>query len=1108
MSLFSVCSTPRRMQGASCQVHARRMVLAGCLLTGLMVIGATAASAQVLGSFRVMADSLPDVAHGGVAWGDVDGDGDYDVAIQPSRTGFYLNDGDVALETQGGTVAFTRYQTPFNVDGVFDARPFTPFATVGNAELRWTDLDGDGELDLVANGSSGADREVLLYRHVGGVQRYDRRARLPGTIDGDLALGDIDNDGDLDLVVTGFDASGTAVTWLYEHRREEGSPFTFTRRTIAQALDYGRVDLGDYDRDGDLDLLLTGTQRSPQRFVTAVYRNDGGQFTDVGATFDPLAFASAQWVDVDADGDLDVVQNGGVLSPFVLRGTVRIFHNEGGRFVDAGTDTRGGYQGALDAADYDADGLPDLAVQGGTAPLGGTLASVLRNRGGARFDTTFNDAGRRFGEFLWGDYDADGDLDLLTSGLTAVGEAVTRALRNELDIVNAVPSPPEGLRATRDGDAIVFAWDAASDDATPTPALTYALRVGTDPGAHDAMAVLSRADGRRRVPASGNVGPNTEWRLRLPEGAYYWSVQAIDGSLQGSPFSEEFIFTTGDPNDRTPPAVPRGLAAMPGDGRVTLTWTPNRDDDLARYRIYRSRPGTDPVRIASVTAGTGTTYVDTEVTNGVVYTYTLTSVDITGNESAPSTPVVADPLATLVPLDPGLVTANASRQAWGDYDADGDPDLAVTGVGRARFAALQINEGDTLITRPLTSQFSESVAWGDFDGDGDLDLAHGRGSQVAILRTTSGTFSTVVNLPATAGVDLRWGDVDGDGDLDLLLADFVGLRIARNDDGVFSLSERLLGSFSEMAVDWADADGDGDLDVLVAGVQGDQRIAVLYAYTDGTFERAGGFQGVAAPAVAWGDYDADGVLDVLISGITVVAARTRIYYGAGVASTAGLPELVADVQPGDFDNDGWADLLLRVGSQWQVYLNDRAGGFTHAQLTIPEDNGSASVTWVDYDGDTGLDLSVVSTPRGSIALNTVRPRNTPPAAPAGLTARTDVAGTTLSWAPATDVQTPTAALTYNLRIGTAPGLGDVKASQSLPDGTRLVPQPGNAGLRTTWTLQGLPAGTYYWSVQAVDASYAGSVFPGEQSFTVGGGSGATGSDGSPEPSTRTQGPSN
>src|SRR5205823_3812643 len=90
----------------------------------------------------------------------------------------------------------------------------------------------------------------------------------------------------------------------------------------------------------------------------------------------------------------------------------------------------------------------------------------------------------------------------------------------------------------------------------------------------------------------------------------------------------------------------------------------------------------------------------------------------------------------------------------------------------------------------------------------------------------------------------------------------------------------------------------------------------------------------------------------------------------------------------------------------------------------------------------------------------------------------------LSWELATDPN-QSGGLTYNVRVGTTPGLGDVLSPMSLADGFRLVPRIGNAGWSTNRLLTGLqPGSTYYWSVQAVDNSFAGGPFAPEVSFTA------------------------
>ncbi len=74
-------------------------------------------------------------------------------------------------------------------------------------------------------------------------------------------------------------------------------------------VDYSSADWGDYDNDGDLDILLTGTAAGLHR-VSRVYRNNGGTFTDIGALLPGVHWGSAAWGDYDNDGDLDILLTG------------------------------------------------------------------------------------------------------------------------------------------------------------------------------------------------------------------------------------------------------------------------------------------------------------------------------------------------------------------------------------------------------------------------------------------------------------------------------------------------------------------------------------------------------------------------------------------------------------------------------------------------------------------------------------------------------------------------------------------------------------------------------------------------------------------------------
>ena len=143
--------------------------------------------------------------------------------------------------------------------------------------------------------------------------------------------------------------------------------------------------------------------------------------------------------------------------------------------------------------------------------------------------------------------------------------------------------------------------------------------------------------------------------------------------------------------------------------------------------------------------------------------------------------------------------------AWGDYDGDGDLDLAVGnwGQGHQQPNRLYRNDGGVLTASAVWSssviESTESVTWGDYDGDGDLDLVAGnsgvsdRGQANRLYRNDGGTLRPGAVWSSVDGVEndtnsMAWGDYDGDGDLDLAAGVSYPYpnRLYRNNSGVLT----------------------------------------------------------------------------------------------------------------------------------------------------------------------------------------------------------------------------------------------------------------------------------------------------------------------------------
>ncbi|MBI4178899.1 right-handed parallel beta-helix repeat-containing protein, partial [bacterium] len=193
--------------------------------------------------------------------------------------------------------------------------PLGPNAGVDRASVQWGDYDNDGDLDLAVSGyDASANGRLIIYRNNGGgsfTNVAEPMGANSGLFNSSIQWGDYDNDGDLDLVGSGYDgANGRFIVY----RNNGGGSFTNAAQPMGAnaGVNVSSIQWGDYDNDGDLELAVSGQDGSGNKRLI-VYRNDGDSF--VNAT-EPMGVnagvynSSIQWGDYDNDGDLDLAVSG------------------------------------------------------------------------------------------------------------------------------------------------------------------------------------------------------------------------------------------------------------------------------------------------------------------------------------------------------------------------------------------------------------------------------------------------------------------------------------------------------------------------------------------------------------------------------------------------------------------------------------------------------------------------------------------------------------------------------------------------------------------------------------------------------------------------------
>ena len=414
-------------------IAAAFFVTGGIVLGAIGVIGVNGQGAVPTSvDFSRWAALCQGVEHtASVALGDIDRDGDLDLVLGNGR---HFPELDWVYTNDGNGMFYGKRPLGSEPDGTYG--------------VALGDVDGDGALDAVVVNDIG--NRSVVYRNDGhgnfallaslgtypALFSHARRA---------VALGDLDMDGDLDVVAGGL---GQDHIYLNDRQGREWRELPFGTREPGIDPRSTSVALGDIDRDGDLDIVLPGRYASR----SFIYLNDGrakfGEAREFGAAADDMTAVALS--DLNADGHLDI-------AAVNWQQPHQIFLNDRkGHFRPAGT-----FGGTVDqawsiaSADLDGDGDTDLIV--GNSNIGYWSEDLTRDgrpdrggntRGPAPSRIYWNDGVGKFSAgpavgigsddtrpLALGDADGDGDIDVVMGNDCQPSQVFFNSLRTPTGVM-------------------------------------------------------------------------------------------------------------------------------------------------------------------------------------------------------------------------------------------------------------------------------------------------------------------------------------------------------------------------------------------------------------------------------------------------------------------------------------------------------------------------------------------------------------------------------------------------------------------------------------------------------------------------------------------------
>ena len=463
--------------------------------------------------FNDLAPNLIDVQFSATEWGDYDNDGDLDVYISGYNDDYNYS-------------KIYRYDS---LNGEFTDIN-AALVSLGSGAAAWGDYDNDGDLDLVITGRNDNDQpQTKIYENIGNDNFVDINVTLRAVKHSAVEWIDFDNDGDLDLLLAGEDAFLNSMTKLYRNDGNDKFVDTYAGLPGVRSCDIACV---DFDADGLTDIAISGNTGS--ELITKLYKNELDDWTEVVTSMPGLEYSSLEWADFDFDGVPDLYMQGFNGE----RAVSMIYLNGADGFERMNIAAPGLQKGSVSCADIENDGDMDMIITGldnSEAPRTVVMITVAGSLAvsGIGLEAVYRS------DAQFGDFDHDGDLDLVLSGVNGNGTFISTVYRNDMTLMNNKPAPPSGMDALVWNNTATMHWDYGDDWETLPESLTYNVMIGTSKGAIDVVSPMSDLEtGRRLLPETGNTGYNLFYEARgLVQGRYYWQVQSIDNGLLGSAFT-------------------------------------------------------------------------------------------------------------------------------------------------------------------------------------------------------------------------------------------------------------------------------------------------------------------------------------------------------------------------------------------------------------------------------------------------------------------------------------------------------------------------------------------------------------------------------------------
>jgi len=358
--------------------------------------------------------------------------------------------------------------------------------SVYRSSLEWGDYDNNNFVDIVIQGHDyteiviQSDTSEIYKNNTDGTFTRQSQIGLKQKLQGEISWGDFNNDGYLDILQTGTsEMPCNSIIYQNDHN---GNFENLMNSIPLPGLNSSSLAWGDYNNDGFLDFIISGYSYLDEKFHTHLYTNDGNDtFSEIIDNNIIGCHGNIDIWDYNNDGFLDIVMCGGSNESGFWYNLIKIYKNINGEYFEENTYNNliNIDEGYVIWGDYNNDGFADIFLTGYDSNSSTKITKIYKNNG----DETFTEQVGIglipvfYSSLTLGDYDNDYDLDILLAGVYASPSLTTKLYKNNIETPNIKPNVITNLQTEISGNSVIFSWDEATDNNQPSAGLSYNLYI-------------------------------------------------------------------------------------------------------------------------------------------------------------------------------------------------------------------------------------------------------------------------------------------------------------------------------------------------------------------------------------------------------------------------------------------------------------------------------------------------------------------------------------------------------------------------------------------------------------------------------------------------------